>query len=98
MKMWAAAVALSCSSCYSYQSSRALRVSTTNAAYGRRAVVSSVSNPRIKAFRAYGEKRKLRDRNGLVLVEGVRLLTDVLSQGHDAIEVYTASSLSGAGS
>ncbi len=53
--------------------------------------MSSISNSRVKAFRAYGQKRKLRDRDGLVLVEGVRLLTYILTHGHDAAEVYTAA-------
>ncbi len=91
MRLRTAAVALSCSSYYSYPSSRALHVSTTTNAYRGWDAVSSISNSRVKAFRAYGQKQKLRDRDGLVLVEGVRLLTDILTHGHDAVEVFTAS-------
>eukprot|EP01084_Bolivina_argentea_P272284 463564_1 len=87
MRLRAAAFAFSCSSYYSYPSSRALHVSATTNAYQRWDVVSSISNSRVKAFRAYGQKRKLRDRDGLVLVEGVRLLTYILTHGHDAAEI-----------
>ncbi len=97
MRFRAAAVALSCSSYYSFPSSgsRALHITTTTAAtaYQGWDVVSSISNSRVKAFRAYGQKRKLRDRDGVVLVEGVRLLTDILTHGHDAVEVCVYSSI-----
>lgn len=49
--------------------------------------ITSTANPRIKTLAGLRERRN-RDREGLFVIEGARLLTRAVESGHQPIEIY----------
>lgn len=65
---------------------------TLVACVGNRPAVTSVKNPLVKALRRL-ESRRHRERDGLLLLEGLRLVTDALDAGFEAQTVLVSKPL-----